>query len=69
MSDFVSKIKQVQASQEAVFAKISDLSNLQVLKERMTDPEAQARMAENVGSDKVEKMAQYLDNVSFDSTP
>lgn len=67
MSDFVSKIKQVQASQEAVFAKISDLSNLQVLKERMTDPEAQARMAENVGSDKVEKMAQYLDNVSFDS--
>ena len=42
MSDFVSKIKQVQASQDAVFAKVSDLSNLQALKERMADPEAQA---------------------------
>ena len=45
MSDFVSKIKQVQASQEAVYSKISDLSNLQVLKERMANPDAQARIA------------------------
>ena len=64
---FVSKIKQVQASQEAVYSKISDLSNLQVLKERMANPDAQARIAEQMGQDKVDKMAQYLDNVSFDT--
>ena len=67
MNDFVSKIKQVQASQEAVFAKISDLSNLQVLKERMAEPDAQAKIAEKVGEDRVSEMAQYLDNVSFDT--
>ncbi|MBP5361297.1 MAG: hypothetical protein J6129_07480 [Bacteroidaceae bacterium] len=67
MSDFVSKIKQVQASQDAVFAKVSDLSNLQALKERMADPEAQAKIAEKVGDEKVSQMAQYLDNVSFDT--
>ena len=67
MSDFVSKIKQVQASQVAVYNKISDLSNLQALKERMANPDAKARIAEQVGQDKVDKMAQYLDNVSFDT--
>ena len=65
-SDFVSKIKQVQAPQEAVFAKVSDLSNLQALKERMAEPDAQAKMAEQVGEDKVNQVAQYLENVSFD---
>ena len=67
MSDFVSKIKRVQASQVAVYNKLSDLSNLQALKERMANPDAKARIAEQVGQDKVDKMAQYLDNVSFDT--
>lgn len=67
MSDFVSKIKHVQASQVAVYNKISDLNNLQALKERMANPDAKARIAEQVGQDKVDKMAQYLDNVSFDT--
>lgn len=66
MSDFVSKIKQVQASQETVYAKVSDLSNLQALKERLADPEAQARLAQNVGEDKVSQITNYLENVSFD---
>lgn len=66
MSDFVSGIKQVQASQEAVYRKVADLSNLQSFKERLTDPEVQAQMAGSVGQDKVEQMAQYIDNVTFD---
>lgn len=66
MSDFVSGIKQVQASQEAVYRKVSDLSNLESFKQRLADPEVQAQMAGSVGQDKVEQMAQYIGNVTFD---
>lgn len=66
MSDFVSGIKQVQASQEAVYRKVADLSNLQALKERLSNPDTQAKMAESVGEGKVSQMAQYLNSVSFD---
>ena len=66
MSDFVSGIKQVQASQEAVYRKVSDLSNLESFKQRLADPEVQTQMAGSVGQDKVEQMAQYIDNVTFD---
>ena len=49
-----------------MYAKVSDLSNLQTLKERLADPEAQARLAQNVGEDKVSQFTKYLENVSFD---
>ncbi len=66
MSEFKSGVKQIQAPQEAVYDKISDLSNLEVLKQRMADPSMRERIASQMGQDKVEQFAQYLNNVSFD---
>lgn len=59
-------MKQIQAPQGAVYDKISDLSNLEVLKQRMADPSMSEQIASQMGQDKVEQFAQYLDNVSFD---
>lgn len=59
-------MKQIQAPQGAVYDKISDLSNLEVLKQRMADPSMREQIASQMGQDKVEQFAQYLDNVSFD---
>lgn len=59
-------MKQIQAPQEAVYDKISDLSNLEVLKQRMADPSMREQIASQMGQDKVEQFAQYLNNVSFD---
>ena len=66
MSEFKSGVKQIQAPQGAVYDKISDLSNLEVLKQRMADPSMREQIASQMGQDKVEQFAQYLDNVSFD---
>ena len=66
MSELKSGVKQIQAPQGAVYDKISDLSNLEVLKQRMADPSMREQIASQMGQDKVEQFAQYLDNVSFD---
>ena len=66
MSEFIFFVKQIQAPQGAVYDKISDLSNLEVLKQRMADPSMREQIASQMGQDKVEQFAQYLDNVSFD---
>ena len=66
MSEIKSGVKQIQAPQGAVYDKISDLSNLEVLKQRMADPSMREQIASQMGQDKVEQFAQYLDNVSFD---
>ncbi|MDY3062482.1 MAG: hypothetical protein SOW56_00405 [Bacteroidaceae bacterium] len=67
MSEFKSEVKQIAASQTAVYAKISDLSNLESLKQRFADPEARKILAQQMGEEKVEQVAQYIDNVTFDA--
>ena len=67
MSEFKSEVKQICAPQSVVYAKISDLSNLETLKQRMADPAVRERIASEMGQDKVDQMAQYIDNVSFDT--
>ena len=66
MSEFKSEVKQIQASQQAVYAKISDLSNLQGFKDRMSDPAAREQLAQQVGEDKIDQVAEYLNNITFD---
>ena len=66
MSEFKSEVKQIQAPQTAVYAKLSDLKNLETVKQQMLDPEAVKKLADQMGQDKVEKMSQYLENVEFD---
>lgn len=66
MSEFKSEVKQIQAPQQAVYNKISDLSNLEGFKERMADPDARAQMAAQIGEDKLDTFAQYVENMTFD---
>lgn len=65
MSDYVSQVKTINASQEAVYNKISNLSNLSALKERMSDPAATQQLSEQFGEDKIGAAMEYLQNVSF----
>lgn len=56
MTKFESSVKHVQASQEAVYAKLSDLSNLEHLKDR-------------IPADKVNNLSFDSDSLSFDVSP
>lgn len=66
MAEYKSEVKQIQASQWAVYQKISDLSNLEGIKERLADPNARAALAAQVGQDKVDQIASQIENVAFD---
>ena len=56
MTKFESSVKHVQASQEAVYAKLSDLSNLEHLKDR-------------IPADKVSNLSFDSDSLSFEVSP
>lgn len=65
---YESEIKQIPYPQTAVFAKLSDLSNLEFLKERFNDPDIQSKMSGgNIPEDKIEKVRQTLDTLQADS--
>lgn len=56
MTKFESSVKHVQASQEAVYVKLSDLSNLEHLKDR-------------IPADKVNNLSFDSDSLSFEVSP
>jgi len=66
MSEFKSEVKQIQASQQAVYDKISDLNNLQTIRERMADPTAREKMVEQIGEEKTQQFMQYMESMTFD---
>ena len=61
MAKFESQIKQVPYSQSAVYAKISDLSNLAVIKERIDDPNIQAQ----IPADKIDEVRNAVSQMEF----
>lgn len=61
MSKIESQIKQVPYSQGAVYAKISDLTNLQAIREKMDDPNVQAQIPE----DKREEVKRIVEQMEF----
>lgn len=65
MSDYVSEVKTVNAPQRAVYDKISDLSNLGALKERLADPAAREQISSQFGEDKAAAAMQYIDKVTL----
>ena len=64
-----SDIKLIGYPQETVYAKISDLNNLAVIRERFNDPEVQSKMASDIPPEKVEQVKKTLETleVSTDS--
>ena len=61
MAKYESQIKQVPYSQSAVYAKISDLSNLAVIKERIDDPNIQAQ----IPADKIDEVRNAVSQMEF----
>lgn len=60
-----SEIKIIAAPVEAVYARLSDLRNLQALKDRLNDPQVQAAMSAQVPSDKMAQVQQTLEKLTF----
>ncbi len=72
MAKYESQIKQVPYSQSAVYAKLADLTNLAVIKERLEDPNVQAQIpADKMGEvrNAVEQMEFTTDTVSVPAGP
>ena len=61
MAKYESQIKQVPFSQSAVYAKLSDLTNLAVIKERIDDPNVQAK----IPADKIEEVRNAVNQMEF----
>ena len=61
MAKYESQIKQVPYSQSAVYAKLSDLTNLAVIKERIDDPNVQAK----IPADKIEEVRNAVNQMEF----
>lgn len=61
MAKYESQIKQVPFSQSAVYAKLSDMTNLAVIKERIDDPNVQAK----IPADKIEEVRNAVNQMEF----
>lgn len=67
LSKFESEVKHLSQSQEAVYARVSNLSNLGQLKERLNDPEIQAKIGEQVPADKMDELRKYAESLTADT--
>ena len=61
---FVSNIKQIPFSQSCVYAKLSDLNNLAVIREKFDDPAVRGALESQVPSDKMEQLSQRMQCIS-----
>ena len=61
MAKYESQIKQVPFSQSAVYAKLADLTNLAVIKDRFDDPAVQ----EKLPADKIEEVRKAVQQMEF----
>lgn len=64
---YESNVKAVPYSQTCVYAKLSDLNNLAVIKERFNDPTVREMMAGKVPEDKIEQIGERIKEMKFDT--
>lgn len=60
-----SEVKHLSRPADEVYARLSDLRNLEALKTKFEDPEARAKLAERVPADKVEQIGEYVKTMTF----
>lgn len=60
-----SEVKFIPRPIGLVYSKLSDLRNLQALKDRMDDPQVQTMMASQIPADKLETVRQQLEKLEF----
>ena len=64
---YESNIKQLPYAQPCVYAKLSDLNNLAVIKERFNDPAVRSAMAGKVPEDKLSQLQERIQEMTFDT--
>ena len=62
-----SDVKVIGYPQETVYAKIADLNNLAIIKERFNEPEVQEKMVGNIPADKIEQVKKTLSTLQADA--
>ena len=67
VSKFESEVKIIPQVQQVVYDRFADLNNLASLKERLNDPEVQAKLAEEVPADKLGDLRSYTEGMTFDT--
>jgi len=69
MAKYESSVKQIYAPQSAVYAKLSDLSNLETVRDRFNDPAVQQQLVASgqVPADKIEQIKEKLAQAQFTS--
>lgn len=67
MAKYESKTKAIPYAQSAVYARLSDLSNLEVLKSRLSDanPELPEEVRQKVDDEQLSKARELLQNMEF----
>ena len=61
MAKYESQVKQVPFSQSTVYAKVSDLSNLTIIRERINDPNIQSQ----IPADKIDEVRRAVEQMEF----
>lgn len=64
---FESSVKIIPYTQECVYAKMANLNNLAVIKERIEDPNFRTAVAQKVPADKLEQIAERVKEMKFDT--
>lgn len=60
-----SEIKYISRPVNVVYERLADLRNLQILKDKIDDPQLQAMMASQVPADKIEQVRSVLEKMEF----
>ena len=67
VSKFESEVKIIPQVQQVVYDRFADLNNLASLKERLNDPEVQAKLAAEVTAAKLGDLRSYTEGMTFDT--
>ena len=64
---YESNVKTVNAPQATVYARLSDLNNLSVVRQRMDDPAFQQQLSQQLPADKIDDIRSRLETMQFDA--
>lgn len=67
LSKFESEVKTLNLSQTEAYARLSDLNNLAVIRERLSDPAFRNTVSGQVPADKLEELQHYVEQMTFET--
>lgn len=67
LAKFESEVKIVPQVHTVYYSRFDDLTNLSAVKDRLSDPEVQQKLAEQVPADKMDELRKYAEGLSFET--